>query len=294
MSAAHPLSALPSGFLVDCAWLAAHLDDPRLRILDATTHLVPREDRPYDVVSGAADFERGHIPGARHADIDGALSDPDHALHFMVPPAQRFAAGMAALGVSDDSLVVTYATANYWWASRLWWLLRLFGHDAVAVLDGGFQRWRALGLPVAQGAPAAAVPGQFSPRPARTSRVAARDDVLQALGQADTSVLNALRPEQHAGTGGTHYGRPGHIRGSINVPAVSLVDADNCYHSPEALRQLLAPALAQPQVITYCGGGIAASATTLALEMLGHPGVRLYDASLSEWAPDPSLPMARS
>jgi thiosulfate/3-mercaptopyruvate sulfurtransferase len=278
-------------FLVDADWVAAHLDAPDVVVLDATTHLVPQPDHPYDVISGRQDFHAGHIPGAQFADIDGELSDPDHPLHFMLPSPERFADAMAALGVSDHSTVVCYATANHWWATRLWWMLRVFGHDAVAVLDGGFQAWRAAGRAVETGDARGRPRGRFTAR-LRPELVADRDAVLAAIGAGDTCTVNALRPEQHAGGGNTNYGRPGHIRGSINLPAIDVVGSDHRFLPADELRRVLAPALATPRVITYCGGGIAASSVTMLLMMLGHPDVRLYDASLSEWAPDPALPMS--
>ncbi len=290
MSALAPLKELPSPFLASPAWLAAHLDDPRVRVLDATTHLVPRSDKPYDVLPGRLDFERSHIPGARFVDMDGELSDPEHDLHFMVPPTQHFNRSLGQQGIGNDALIVAYSTANHWWAARLWWLLRLFGHDAVAVLDGGFQEWTRLGLPVESGRARARPQATFQARREPTG-VAARGDVLQALGRQDTCVLNALRPEQHAGTGGTQYGRPGHISGSVNIPSANVVDANNRFRPADELHAIFAPALARPRVIAYCGGGIAAASSVFCLQMLGHGDVRLYDGSLSEWAPDASLPM---
>ncbi|MBI1396405.1 MAG: sulfurtransferase [Betaproteobacteria bacterium] len=284
-----------SGFIVSAQWLADHLGDPGVVVLDATTHLLPRPvdptpDEPYDVVSGRADFEKGHIPGAQFVDIDGEISDRSKDTHFMLPPPEQFAAVMARLGVGDDTLVVCYATAFHWWATRLWWMLRVFGHERAVVLDGGFQKWVADGRAVETGS------GKARARQVFTARfdpdlVADRDDVLKAVRESGACVVNALRPEQHAGGGTTNYGRPGHITGSINVAASNVVRADNTFRPLDELRGMLADHLAKPEVITYCGGGIAASSITMLLTMFGHRGVRLYDASLSEWARDGSLPM---
>jgi thiosulfate/3-mercaptopyruvate sulfurtransferase len=210
----------------------------------------------------------------------------------MLPPAGQFAASMARLGIGDDTLVVCYATANHWWATRLWWMLRVFGHDRAAVLNGGFQKWKAEARGIETGGGRSRNPASFTPR-VRPELVADRHDVLAAIGAGDICTLNALRPDQHAGTGGTVYGRLGHITGSINVPAVNVVDGSNTFRPAGELRQLFAAPLAKPRVITYCGGGIAATSATLVLTMLGHPDVRVYDASMSEWAPDPTLPMAQ-
>lgn len=278
-------------FIVETEWLANHLNDSDVRVLDCTTHLMPpKNGGPYDVVSGRADYEKGHIPGAGFADIDNDLSDKNYRLHFMLPSPEFFADAIGKLGVSDDTKVVLYSTANHWWATRVWWMLRVFGHDNAAVLNGGFQKWARDGRVVEQGPERISRRSLFTTK-YRAGHVAAKNHVLAAIGASDTCTLNALRPDQHAGTGGTVYGRLGHIKGSVNVAAVNVVDGNNEFKSADILREQFAEALARPRVITYCGGGIAASSATMLLTMLGHQNVQLYDASLSEWAPDPSLPM---
>lgn len=280
-------------FIVETDWLADHLDDPKVRVLDCTTHLMPpTQGGAYDVVSGRADFEKSHLPGAGFADIDNDLSDKNHRLHFMLPSPEFFAAAIGKLGVGDDTKVILYSTANHWWATRLWWMLRVFGHDHAAVLNGGFYKWTREGRAVEQGPERLARQASFTAR-TRDGQVADKEDVLAAIGAGDVCTLNALRPDQHAGTGGSVYGRLGHITGSINVAAVNVVNGNNEFKSADELRVQFADALAKPRVITYCGGGIAASSTTMLLTMLGHNNVQLYDASLSEWAPDPTLPMER-
>jgi thiosulfate/3-mercaptopyruvate sulfurtransferase len=199
---------------------------------------------------------------------------------------------MCRFGISNQSRVVTYSTANPWWATRVWWLLREFGHDNAAVLDGGWQKWIAEHRAVETGPGRSRAPGDFTIREIR-NLMAGKDEVKAAIGDAGVCTLNALLPAQHAGTGGNSYGRPGRIAGSVNVPAAHLLDpATNTFLPAEELRRRLGEvgALDRP-VITYCGGGIAASADALILTMLGHRNVRIYDASLSEWAKDESLPM---
>ena len=279
-------------YLVDTGWLAAHLADPDVCVLDCTTHLTPLpDDSYYTVRAGREEFLGAHIPGAVLVDMDHDVADTSAPYHFMLPSAEKFADAMSALGIDRDSLVVSYSGANHWWASRMWWILRVFGHDRAAVLDGGFQKWRRDGRPVEAGAPTPATRKNFEPRAPRREMIATREDVLSAIGAADICTINALRPEQYAGTGGVHYGRRGHIRGSINLAAAATVDENNVYRSARELRRQFARPLSKSAVITYCGGGIAASADALVLTMLGHEDVRLYDASLSEWARDPALPM---
>lgn len=279
-------------YLVGTDWLAGHLDDPAVRVVDCTTHLPPKPDFSlYDVVPGRADFERGHIPGAAFLDIEHDVSAPHPSLHFMLPQAGKFAGAMQRLGISDDTRVVAYATANHWWATRLWWMLRVFGHDKAAVLDGGFQKWVAQKHPIEAGPARPRPEGRFTARPPRRELVADRNDVLAAIGADGVCTVNALRAEQHAGTGGVHYGRRGHIKGSISIPSIEHLNPDNTFRAAEELSRMFAPALNSPSVITYCGGGIAATSVALVLAMLGRPDARVYDASLTEWAADPQLPM---
>ncbi len=279
-------------FLVETGWLAGHLQDPGVRILDCTTHLPPLPDNSYYTVRpGRDDFLQGHIPGSGFVDIDHDVADTSAPFHFMLPSSSQFADAISALGISHDTLVVSYSSANHWWATRMWWMLRVFGHERVAVLNGGLEKWCKEGRPVETGSARPWARAHFNPRPAHREMVATKEDVLTAIGAADICIVNALRPEQHTGTGGVYYGRRGHIKGSVNLAAMATVDANNVFKSAEELRRMFAEPLSKPTVITYCGGGIAATSDTLVLTMLGHNDVRLYDASLSEWARDPALPM---
>jgi thiosulfate/3-mercaptopyruvate sulfurtransferase len=280
-------------FLVESAWLAAHLGDPELRVLDCTIHLIPNPDIGYTVKPGREDFEKGHIPGAQFIDLQADLSAPHPRLRFMLPGADDFAAAMGRFGVGDRSRVILYSTAAPQWASRVWWMLRNYGFDNAAVLNGGFQKWASEGRAVETGPARALSPAKFTVREDRKLMVG-KEAVLGAIGDAATCTINALSAPQHAGTGGTVYGRPGRIAKSVNVPAAALIDpATGAFLPAAALRAKFdaVGAFDKPRVITYCGGGIAASADALALVMLGHPDVRLYDASMSEWSNDDSLPM---
>ena len=288
---------MPDGFvhpeyLAETGWLAGHLDDPDVLVFDCTTHLIPDPKSTYQVVPGRADFEQAHIPGAQFIDVQGDVSDSTQRLRFMAPGADAFAAAMRRFGVNASSRVVLYSAANVWWATRVWWLLRMFGFDNAAVLNGGLQKWRAENRAIETGPARPHKPGDFTARGVRPLMVG-RDVVLAAVGDGATCTINALSPGQHAGTGGNVYGRPGHIAGSVNLPAAHLLDpASNTFLPAATLRARFADVGAlDKRVITYCGGGIAASADALALVMLGHDNVVVYDASLSEWAPDPALPM---
>ncbi len=287
-----PIGFVHPEYLVETDWLADHLGDPGVRIFDCTTHLIPDPKITYQVVPGRADFEKAHIPGAQFIDVQADVSDTSQKLRFMVPTADALAVTMRRFGVNNDSRVVLYSAANPWWATRVWWLLRIFGHDNAAVLNGGLQKWQRENRPLETGPASPAAPGDFTVREVR-DLVVGKDEVRAAIGDTATCTINALLPEQHQGTGGNSYGRPGHITGSVNVPAAHLLDpTTNTFLPPAELSARFARHGAMDKrVITYCGGGIAASADAFVLVMLGHDDVRLYDASLSEWATDPSLPM---
>jgi thiosulfate/3-mercaptopyruvate sulfurtransferase len=281
-------------YLVETDWLAQHLDDPGVRVLETTVYLHPEPSMlgGFRVESGRAKWQDGHIPGAGFVDLQDDLSDKASKLRFMMPPAAQFAEVMGRHGVGDGVRVVLYDRFVNMWAARVWWMLRAFGFENAAVLNGGVRKWTAEGRPLAtdDGARPAR---RFvaSPRPAL---IADRKAVLDGVAGRATCLLNALTEEQHLGTGGATYGRPGRIKGSTNVAARDLVDPKtHAYLPAETLRERFkaAGALEAGRVITYCGGGIAASSDAFVLTLLGKDDVAVYDASLSEWAGDPSLPM---
>jgi thiosulfate/3-mercaptopyruvate sulfurtransferase len=227
-------------FLIETSELERRLGDPDLRILDCTTHLIPDPKITYQVVPGRADFEKGHIPGAQFVDLQADLSDNTHRLRFMKPSAETFTAAMRRFGVGERSRVVTYSTTTPQWATRVWWLLRVFGFDNAAVLNGGFQKWRREGRPTESGRAKSRPPGDFIVREERPLMVG-KEEVLQAIGDDRACSINALLPEQHAGTGGNTYGRPGRIKGSVNLPAAHLIDPKtNEFLSPAELRKRFA------------------------------------------------------
>jgi thiosulfate/3-mercaptopyruvate sulfurtransferase len=279
--------------LVDTAWLAAHLDDADLRILDSTSNVVREAGKPDRVVAERAKFEDGHIPGAQFVDLQADLSDPDSKLAFTAPGAKDYARAVERFGIGDQTRVVVYGTGSVWWATRVWWLFRLFGFDNVAILDGGWKAWTDDNLPVETGAARSYPRGRFTVRPPRPL-IADKQDVLNAIGDGSICTVNALAPAIHTGAASSPYGRPGHIAGSVNVPGLALLDpASNRFVPLSEIERLFrdAGALDRAHVISYCGGGITATATAFALALLGRPDTLVYDGSLHEWAPDPALPM---
>jgi thiosulfate/3-mercaptopyruvate sulfurtransferase len=279
--------------LIQARDLFDQLNDPSLRVLDATAFLRREVDGgPYVVESGRASYEEGHIPGALFADVPGELSDPDSPFRFTLPSAARFAYGAGALGVGEDTRVVVYAQESPMWATRLWWLFRYFGFDDVRVLDGGLRAWVDAGLPITS--EIALVEAEKFRAVERPELLATKSDVLHVVKGQPACLVNALPTKAFRGEGPGAYSRPGRIPGSVSQPSVELLDATTGrFLETDELRQQLAGPLSvhdQP-VIAYCGGGISATVDIFALSLLGRDDVKLYDGSLTEWSADPTLPL---
>ncbi|MFJ3801128.1 sulfurtransferase [Streptomyces sp. NPDC090088] len=286
------MTSLLPGPLVDDTWLAAHLDDPRLVVLDATALLPsPRHDGDHRSASGCPGWAARHLPGAHHADLTGDLSDPDAPHHFAAPAPDALAAALARLGVGEGSEVVAYDTGGGIWAARLWWMLRAISVPA-AVLDGGLAAWEAAGRPVATGAAEAApaaVPVTPVPRPELWSDI--EEVAAISRGERPGTLVCALPTGGYDGSAPTRYSRRGHIPGSVSLPGRGLLD--------ETGRMLPRPRLAEKTgelsdaspIVLYCGGGISAAGAALALTLLGRTDVSVYDGSLEEWSKDPERPL---
>jgi thiosulfate/3-mercaptopyruvate sulfurtransferase len=273
--------------LVTADWLAAHLDDPDLVVLDCTVLVEPTGDGRMRSVSGRSSYEAAHIPSAGFADLPGALSDPDSALEFALPDPEEFAAAMGALGVGDDTRVVLYDASGSVWAARVWWMLRWIGFDRAALLDGGFDAWMEGRHWVSTD------PADHPPRTLtvslRPELIAGRDEVFAAIDDAGVELIDAL-PEAHYRGEMAMYARPGHIAGAVNVPVFAAFDESGRFR-PQAELESLFDVDRDGRAITYCGGGIAASATAFVMTRLGFTDVAVYAASLQEWAADPANPM---
>jgi thiosulfate/3-mercaptopyruvate sulfurtransferase len=284
--------------LIETHDLAERLEDSHLRLLECTTVLTPLPDNSgYCAESGRPLYAAGHLPGAVFVDLLTELSDTTGPLRFTMPAPEHLASALGAVGVGPDTFVVIYCRSHNMMAARLWWMLRAIGFDEAAVLSGGWKKWTSEGRPLTSEVrpyPRATLVAR--PRP---GLFVGKDAVLSAIGDSATTLVNALSREQHEGRGGIHYGRAGHIPGSRCVPARELTDpATQAYLPPARMRAMFAEAGAMGgesprRVITYCGGGIAASSDALILTLLGAPNVAVYDNSLSEWARDPGLPMER-
>jgi thiosulfate/3-mercaptopyruvate sulfurtransferase len=275
------------GTLVTAEWLHEHLGDEDLVILDCTVKIEFGPDGSYEALSGRADFEAGHIPGAGFADLLGELVDADAPHSFAVPTPEAFAQAMGALGVGDDTRVVLYDSGMSSWAARVWWMLRWVGFDRAALLDGGLGAWQAAGYELSTD-PVAPVARELSISP-RPELIADRDEVFAAIGDEAVTIVDAL-PEAHYRGEMVMYTRPGHIPGAINVPSMGFVGEDGRFKSDEELAAMHTSPK-DGRTITYCGGGIAASSNAFVMTRLGYEDVAVYTASLQEWTADPSNPM---
>jgi len=264
--------------LVSTDWLAAHLGGPDLRVFDASFYL-PDMGR-----NARAEYDTAHIPGARFFDID-EISDTRSGLPHMVPPVEKFISRMRAMGVGDGHQVVVYDGMGLFSAARVWWLFRLMGKTDVAVLDGGFPKWKAEGRATED------LPPVMRDRHITVSRQnhLVRDvtQVAAASKLGDHEIIDArsagrfrgTEPEPRAGL------RSGHIPGARNVPFPTLLNGDGTMKDPVALRAVFKAAgvdLTRP-VITSCGSGVTAAVVNLALERIGHDRHALYDGSWAEW-----------
>ena len=264
--------------LVSTDWLARHLKDPDLRVLDASWYL-PDQNR-----DAKTEYAAAHIPGARFFDID-EISDQRSSLPHMAPPPEKFISRMRAMGVGDGHQVVVYDGAGLFSAARVWWIFRLMGKLDVAVLDGGLPKWRAEGRELEDMPPVIRDRHITSSRQHHLVRDVTQVAHAAKLGEAEiVDARSAARfrgevPEPRAGL------RSGHIAGSRNVPFVTMLNGDGTMKPPAELRAVFVAAgvdLLKP-VITSCGSGVTAAVLSLALERIGHRNHALYDGSWAEW-----------
>ena len=293
-------------FLVSTDWLAAHIDSPDVRVLDVTAKLNGR----FENRAKSECFEQQHIPGSLFFDSaagKGVLSNQSAALPWMWPTRDEVGAALNAVGVGPNTKVVLVARtpregidSGTMWCTRAWWTLHHSGVNC-AILWGGIEQWEAEGRPLTN-EPSTVPSTAFSANPKlATSGHASQADVLVAVRNAQTQtgtthacLVDALPADSFDGTGTSYGPRSGHIAGAINVPFRSLIEAETAaFVEPAAMREHLSRAglLDERDVITYCGGAIAATVDAFALALFGKTNVTVYDGSLLEWSADPSLPM---
>ena len=273
--------------LVSTQWLAAHLKDPDLRVLDASWYLPGSKRDPF------AEYQAAHMPGARFFDLD-VVSDHRADLPHMVPLVEKFMSRMRAIGVGDGHQIVVYDGSGLFSAPRVWWLFKLMGQMDIAVLDGGFPKWQAEGHPVEDLPPILRDRHMMVRRQNQMVKDVTQVSAASKLGESE--IVDARSP-------GRFYGkdpeprpglRAGHIPGSKNVFYKDLLKADDTMKSPDEMRQVFLEAgvdLDKP-VITSCGSGVTAAILSLGLTRMGKIDHSLYDGSWTEWGMFPTLPIA--
>ena len=276
--------------LVSVEWLAARQNDPGIRVADVRWYL------PHLGNSGRTEYEHGHLPGAVFIDLDTALAGPPASGpgRHPIPAPEVFAAAMSRAGVGPNTHVVAYDDSGGATAARLWWLLRYYGHELASVLDGGIAAWRAAGLPVISETSVPALAQAFVPQP-QPDRVVAKETVDRLRSDPGAVILDARATERYEGRVEPVDARPGHIPGAESAPYVGNVSPETqTFLTPEQLRARYQQLGVTPDktVVAYCGSGVTACHTLLALHLAGYPDGLLYEGSWSDWSKDPSLPAA--
>ncbi|HEY7419241.1 MAG TPA: sulfurtransferase [Ktedonobacteraceae bacterium] len=283
-------------FLVETDWLAAHLNDPTIRIVDMRGYVRTvdagngRQDATY--VGAPEEYARGHIPGAIYIDWTTDIVDLNDTVEAQIAPPERFAEAMSRAGIGDQHLVVAYDThPASQFATRLWWALNYYGHNRVVVLNGGFSKWQHEQLPLDTQVPSYP-PATFTPAVQPQLRATA-EDVLAFIGKSGVQLVDARDSGQFTGKAVRGHGRPGHIPGAVNIPREELVNAeDGTFRDNGHLQEVFKQAHLSPdeRVVAYCNGGVAATTVLFSLAMLGYPQLTNYDGSWNEWGERQDLP----
>jgi thiosulfate/3-mercaptopyruvate sulfurtransferase len=287
-------SILPDS-LVTTDWLAEHLDEPTLRVVDIRGYVNSielsggKQDAVY--VGALEEYEAGHVPGAVYVDWTKDITDPNSPVKVQIAPPDLFAEAMEIRGIGDDTDVVIVDHSGGHFATRLWWALRYYGHDRAAVLDGGFKKWQREERPLSTSilSPERAL---FTPSARPEIRVEVDEVATLSQDGGDTLLVDVRDNPTYRGDV-FRGARAGHIPNAVNISAKSLVNDDGTWKSRDDQAQILADGGVQPgqRVVAYCNGGVTATAVLFALHRTGHDEFANYDGSWNEWSERLDLPV---
>ena len=275
--------------LIDVNTLSQRLNDDNLRIFDTSVFLTPQQGGGYLVESGREKYQTAHIPGAGFIDLIKHWSNASSILNFTLPDEQRLGEVISEAGIGNSNEVILYSSGNLMWATRAWWLLHYAGHDNVKIVNGSFNAWREAGLTTESG---------DKRYPESAFELATKHTVIANIEEIERGLngkictINALDQSLYEGSGVFYYTRRGHIPGSKPMSYSSLLCEQYFLPADDLEAHLNAQdALSSDRVITYCGGGIAATIDAFACKLMGQNNVAVYDGSMSEWVLDDSRPL---
>ena len=277
--------------LISTDWLEKNLYAPNIRIFDCTVWLRPQQNKIYKIFSGKSDYDDEHIPNSDFLDVL-ELSNKNSKYDFMMPDLEIFSNFMSLKGVGPGIHVILYSRENIQWATRVWWMLKSMNFLNVSVLNGGFDRWKLENKPVSKFP--VTYPKNYFIGNNKTGFFCEKEEIINNIENKKVLIIIHLKESLHYGKENNNYDRSGHIKNSINITSIDMKNKNtNLYKSTKELKKIFNEynLFNKEKVITYCGGGIAATNLAFAITLTGFKNITVYDASLNEWAKDNKLPL---
>ena len=281
--------------IVEPEWLNDNLKNDNVIVFDATVFLLPKEDNSdYIIKSGKDEYLKSHIPGALFIDLQKELSIADESIRFKFPSKEIFFNFLEKYSINNKHKIIFYSNDIHYWATRAWFIFYFFGFDNIFVLNGGLQNWINKNYPTSTINVDKNIVN-FDKKiklKEKTEHLIGYEELKKQVEENSSIIINALTSKQHYGIGGIHYGRKGHIKNSISIPAAKNIKKDGTFLGSDDLKEIYKDLIIQnKKIISYCGGGIAATSVLFSLYRLGYYNFALYDASMSEWAKKDDAPM---